>query len=59
MEEVSFPKIISAHSQKRTHAVQQKDALFDHLVGAGEQGRWHVKGQRHYDALSGWAGTEK
>jgi len=28
---------------------QQKDALFDHLVGAGEQ--------RH--ALSGWAGTEK
>src|SRR5262249_47746534 len=33
---------------------------FDHLVGAGEQRRWHRQGPAPlYDALSGWAGTEK
>ena len=30
---------------KPTYAVQQTKWLFDHLVGAGEQGQWHFKGQ--------------
>ena len=31
---------------KRTNAVQQIEALFDHLVGAGEQHRRHVEAER-------------
>jgi hypothetical protein len=27
----------------QTHAPQQADPLFDHLVGAGEQRLWHCK----------------
>jgi hypothetical protein len=29
-----------------THAPQQKEALFGHLIGAGEQRNWHLKAER-------------
>src|SRR5258706_2264856 len=32
--------------QKRTHAVQQRNDLFDDLIGAGEQRRRHVETER-------------
>src|SRR5438876_7563190 len=32
--------------QEETHAPQQTTALFDHLVGAGEQCRWHNDAKR-------------
>ena len=30
-------------TQEATYAMQQTPPLFDHLVGAGEQRRWHVE----------------
>ena len=30
----------------RTHASQQTFGLFDHLVGAAEQGKWHGEAKR-------------
>jgi hypothetical protein len=35
-----------AQCQKPTCAVQQRQPLFDHLVGAREQHRWHVDADR-------------
>src|SRR5262249_41448768 len=40
---------MSALCQKRTYAVQQTEALFDQLVGAGEQRRRHAE--------TGWEGV--
>src|SRR5262245_39139452 len=34
------------HSARVGNAPQQNALLFDHLVGAGEQRRWHVKAER-------------
>src|SRR5271166_3352140 len=36
----------SLECQKETHAVQQKVPLLDHLVGAGDEHRWHVQAER-------------
>src|SRR6266498_4461948 len=30
---------------KQTHAAQQTTLLFDHLIGAGEQRRWHLEAE--------------
>src|SRR5262245_19749671 len=37
---------MSALSHFRTRAPQQTACLFDHLVGGGEEGPWHVEAER-------------
>src|SRR5262249_58100083 len=32
--------------QRREHELLANDVSFDHLVGAGEQSRWHVEAER-------------
>ena len=49
-----YPRKLPRHSfavaavkcQKATYAVQQNNALFDHLVGGGEQRRGHGQAER-------------
>jgi hypothetical protein len=36
----------AASCQEATYAPQQTAPLFDHLVGASEQRRWHVEAER-------------
>ena len=40
------PMVPVAKCQLPTYGVRQTVSLFDHLVGTGEHGRWHVKAER-------------